>query len=326
MPDNGVKLFAADGHKLPDATEDAIAAALDAPWQRPTGAAVGRVTEADGVVAYLGHLVSAGVRLDGLSVVVDCAHGAASAVAPAALRALGAQVHAIHAEPDGLNINEGCGSTHPESLVAEVVARGADAGIAHDGDADRCLLVTAGGELVDGDQILAILAVARSAPAVVTTVMANLGFKRAMAAYGIEVVETAVGDRYVLEAMRARGIALGGEQSGHVILADHATTGDGVLTAISVLSAMALTGRPLAELATVMERLPQVLLNVRVADKAAALAAAEPLVREAEAELGDEGRVLVRPSGTEPVVRVMVEATAEETARAVAERIASALG
>ena len=326
MPDNGVKLFSADGHKLPDAVEDAIATALDEPWERPTGGGVGRATDADGVVAYLGHLVSAGARLDGLKVVVDCANGAASAVAPAAYAALGADVTAIHAEPDGLNINDACGSTHPESLVAAVREAGADIGVAHDGDADRCLLVTASGELVDGDQILAILAVAKSVPAVVTTVMANLGFRRAMTSYGIEVVETAVGDRYVLEAMRERGIRLGGEQSGHVIDADHATTGDGVLTAIEVLSAMALTGRPLAELAGVMERLPQVLVNVRVADKDAALAAAEGAVAKAEAALGDEGRVLVRPSGTEPVVRVMVEATTEERAREVAERVAAALG
>ena len=326
MPDNGVKLFDASGHKLSDDVEDAVEAGLAASWERPTGASVGRVSDAGGVAAYVDHLVSTGARLDGLRVVVDCANGAASAVAPAALAALGASVTAIHAEPDGLNINESCGSTHPESLVERVRAEGADAGVAHDGDADRCLMVTAGGELVDGDQLLAILAVARSAPAVVATVMANLGFKRAMAARGIEVVETAVGDRYVLEAMRARGIALGGEQSGHVIVADHATTGDGVLTAIQVLSAMAAAGRPLAELASVMERLPQVLLNVRVADKAAALAAASSAVAEAEADLGDEGRVLVRPSGTEPLVRVMVEATSEETARQVAERIAATLG
>ena len=326
MPDNGVKLFDATGHKLPDDVEDAVAAAIGEDWARPTGAAVGRVTDADGIVAYLGHLVtSAKAPLNGLKVVVDCANGAAAAVAPAAYAALGADVTAIHAEPDGLNINDGCGSTHPESLVAAVREQGAEVGVAHDGDADRCLLVTAGGDLVDGDQILAILAVARSEPAVVTTVMANLGFKRAMESYGIEVVETAVGDRYVLEAMRERGIRLGGEQSGHVILGDLATTGDGILAAIQVMSAMTLTGRPLADLATVMERLPQALVNVRVADQAAALAAARDAVAAAEAELGAEGRVLVRPSGTEPLVRVMVEATDEQTARAVADRVAAAV-
>ena len=325
MPDNGVKLFDASGHKLPDAVEDAVEAALAAPWERPVGRAVGRVSDAAFGEDYVAHLVAAGDRLDGLRVVVDCANGAASSVAPAVLRSLGADVVAIHAEPDGLNINEGCGSTHPLSLVAAVRSHGADAGVAHDGDADRCLMVTAAGDLVDGDQLLAILAVDRQAPAVVATVMANLGFKRAMAAHGIEVVETAVGDRYVLEAMRARGIALGGEQSGHVIIADHSTTGDGVLTALRVLSVMARTGRALADLAAVMERLPQVLLNVRVADKAVALAAAAPAVAEAEAELGGEGRVLVRPSGTEPLVRVMVEATSEDVARRTAERVAGAI-
>ena len=327
MPDNGVKLFDAGGYKLPDGVEDEIEATLAASWDRPTGAGVGRVSdEPGGVAAYVDHLVASADRLDGLTVVVDCANGAASTVAPAALAALGATVVAIHAEPDGLNINEACGSTHPESLVDAVRAHGADVGIAHDGDADRCLAVTAAGELVDGDQLLALLAVDRQVPAVVATVMANLGFKRAMAAHGIEVVETAVGDRYVLEAMRARGLTLGGEQSGHVILADHATTGDGVLTAVQVLSVMARTGRSLADLVAVMERLPQVLLNVRVPDKAAALAAAAPAVAEAEAELGEDGRVLVRPSGTEALVRVMVEATSEDRARAVAERIAAVVG
>ncbi|HWL38035.1 MAG TPA: phosphoglucosamine mutase [Frankiaceae bacterium] len=327
MPDNGVKFFDASGYKLPDSLEDEVSAAMGADWSRPTGASVGRVVDdAAAVESYVSHLVSTAAPLDGLRVVVDCAHGAASTVAPAALRELGASVTAIAAEPDGLNINESCGSTHPEALVARVLAEGADVGVAHDGDADRCLMVTSTGELVDGDQLLAILAVDRAAPAVVATVMANLGFKRAMASYGIEVVETAVGDRYVLEAMRSRGIALGGEQSGHVILADHSTTGDGVLTALQVLSVMARTGRTLADLASVMERLPQVLVNVRVADKSAALDAARDAVAEAEAELGDEGRVLVRPSGTEPLVRVMVEATSEETARAVAERVAAVVG
>ena len=327
MPDNGVKFFDASGYKLPDAVEDAVAAGLDEAWERPTGAGVGRVRDdAGGVEAYVAHLVSTGARLDGLRVVVDCAHGAASYVAPEVLRRLGADVVALANEPDGLNINDGVGSTHPETLAARVVAERADAGIAHDGDADRCLAVDAGGALVDGDQLLALLAADRRPPGVVATVMANLGFKRAMAGLGVEVVETAVGDRYVLEAMRERGLALGGEQSGHVILADHATTGDGVLTAVQVLSVMARTGRPLADLAAVMERLPQVLLNVRVADKATAVGRAAGAVREAEAALGDGGRVLLRPSGTEPVVRVMVEAATEDLAREWAERVAAAVG
>ena len=326
MPDNGVKLFDAAGYKLPDDVEDRIEAGVGAGWERPTGAAVGRVTDdAGGLDAYVAHLAGTAARLDGLRVVVDCANGAASRVAPETLRRLGADVVALHAEPDGLNINEGCGSTHPESLVEAVRSAGADAGVAHDGDADRCLLVTADGDLVDGDQILAILAVERCVDAVAATVMANLGFKRAMAERGIEVVETKVGDRYVLEAMRAHGIPLGGEQSGHVILAEHATTGDGVLTAVQVLAAMARSGRTLADLTSVMTRLPQVLVNVRVTDKDAALAAAAEAVAAAEAELGADGRVLVRPSGTEALVRVMVEATDEDTARAVADRVAAAV-
>jgi phosphoglucosamine mutase len=327
MPDNGVKLFDADGYKLPDDAEDAIEAALQPPAERPTGAGVGAVSsDPSASAAYVGHLVATASPLGGLKVVVDCANGAASAVAPAALHRAGADVTAIHDQPDGLNINDGCGSTHPESLVAAVRKHQADAGVAHDGDADRCLMVTAAGDLVDGDELLAILAADRTPRAVVATVMANLGFKRAMASYGIDVVETAVGDRYVLEALRANDLRLGGEQSGHIVMTDHATTGDGVLTALQVLSVMARTGRSLADLASVMTRLPQVLLNVPVADKQAALAAAREAVEIAEQELGDDGRVLVRPSGTEPLVRVMVEATDEDTARATAERIAAAIG
>jgi phosphoglucosamine mutase len=325
MPDNGVKLFDGDGYKLPDAVEDAVEAGLSGEWERPVGGALGQVVDTEWGVDYVDHLVAAGSPLRGLKVVVDCANGAASFVAPAVLTALGADVRGIHCEPDGLNINDGCGSTHPESLVAAVREHGADAGVAHDGDADRCLMVTADGALVDGDQLLAILAVDRRPRAVVATVMANLGFRRAMAEQGIDVVETAVGDRYVLEAMRAHGLDLGGEQSGHIVLAEHATTGDGVLTALQVLSVMARTGRTLADLAAVMTRLPQVLLNVRVADKEAALAAARDAVRAAERDLGENGRVLVRASGTEALVRVMVEATDEPTARAIAERVAQAL-
>jgi phosphoglucosamine mutase len=325
MPDNGVKLFDGDGYKLPDAVEDAVEAALSREWERPVGGALGQVVDTEWGVDYVDHLVAAGSPLRGLKVVVDCANGAASFVAPAVLTALGADVRGIHCEPDGLNINDGCGSTHPESRGAAVREHGADAGVAHDGDADRCLMVTAAGDLVDGDQLLAILAVDRRPRAVVATVMANLGFRRAMAEQGIDVVETAVGDRYVLEAMRAHGLDLGGEQSGHIVLAEHATTGDGVLTALQVLSVMARTGRTLADLASVMTRLPQVLLNVRVADKEAALAAAQDAVRAAERDLGENGRVLVRASGTEALVRVMVEATDEPTARAVAERVAATI-
>ncbi|MBA9001264.1 MULTISPECIES: phosphoglucosamine mutase [Thermomonospora] len=331
-PDNGIKFFDRSGYKLPDEIEDRIEARLGEDWDRPTGAAVGRVRDAHGAVEqYVAHLLSTlPASLDGLRVVVDCAHGAASTVAPEALRRAGAEVFTIGTAPDGLNINEGCGSTHLEALRAEVVSRGADAGIAHDGDADRCLAVTASGEVVDGDQIMAILATElREAgrlakDTVVATVMSNLGFKLAMRDAGIETVQTAVGDRYVLEAMKEGGYTFGGEQSGHVIMLDHATTGDGVLTGLHLLATMARRGRPLDELAKVMHRLPQVLINVRDVDKARAksspaLAAA---IREAERELGDSGRVLIRPSGTEPMVRVMVEAAAEEQAQRIAERLA----
>jgi len=333
MPDNGIKFFARGGHKLPDEVEDAIERRIGEPWQRPTGAAVGRVRDdGDAVDAYVEHLVTiVPNRLHGLKVVVDCAHGAASNVAPEALRRAGAEVVAIHAEPDGLNINDGAGSTHMDRLRETVVAERAHAGIAHDGDADRCLAVTAEGDLVDGDQILAILALAMrergvlSHDTVVATVMSNLGFRLAMEREGVHVEQTAVGDRYVLEAMRSGGYTLGGEQSGHVLLLDHATTGDGVLTALHLLARVAATGASLAELAAVVQRLPQVLVNVTGVDKSR-VDSAEQLrkaVAEAEGELGMTGRVLLRPSGTEPLVRVMVEAESEERARAVADRLAA---
>ena len=333
MPDNGIKFFAKGGAKLDDAIEDAIEARLREPWDRPTGRGVGRVRDdAAASGEYVDHIVgSAPHRLDGLRVVVDCAHGAASHVSPDALRRLGADVIAVYAEPDGLNINDGCGSTHLSVLQDLVMAHDADAGIAHDGDADRCLAVSRGGEVVDGDQILAVLALAMANEGalrhqtVVATVMSNEGFRLAMREAGITVIDTAVGDRYVLEAMKAGGFSLGGEQSGHVILADHATTGDGLLTAVHLLGRVAESGRPLGELASVVRRLPQVLVNVRDVDKF--LAGTDPAVSEAvraaEAELGDAGRVLLRPSGTEPVVRVMVEAPTEDHARMVAEGLAS---
>ena len=331
MPDNGIKFFARGGHKLPDTIEDAVEARMREPWQRPTGHAVGRVRDDAGAVdRYVSHLVGTlPHRIDGLRVVVDCANGAASFAAPDALRRAGAEVVAIHAAPDGWNINEACGSTHLESLQQAVVEHGAHAGIAHDGDADRCLAVDHEGRVVDGDQLLAILALAlRDSGAlvddtVVGTVMANLGFRQAMTHSGVSVVETAVGDRYVLEAMKAGGYTLGGEQSGHVIMLDHATTGDGLLTALHVLARVAATQRPLADLAAVMVRLPQVLVNVPDVDKSRvddpALVSA---VRSAETELGGTGRVLLRPSGTEPLVRVMVEAPTEGQARSVADQLA----
>jgi phosphoglucosamine mutase len=341
MPDNGIKFFAAGGVKLDDAVEDAIEARMREPWARPTGAGVGRVRDdASLVEAYVAHLVgSVGtpVSLEGLKVVVDCANGAAFVAGPAAFEAQGAEVIRIHASPDGININANCGSTHMDSLRSAVVEHGADIGIALDGDADRCLAVDAGGRTVDGDQILAILAVAlREAgrlkdDTVVATVMSNLGFLNAMREAGITVEQTGVGDRYVLEAMKANGLSLGGEQSGHVIMSEHATTGDGVLTALHLMSRMAGTGKPLGELASVMTRLPQVLVNVPDVDKARAgtdptLSAA---VEAAGNELGYSGRVLLRPSGTEALVRVMVEAEsydrADEIARRLAEVVRSSL-
>jgi phosphoglucosamine mutase len=333
MPDNGIKLFAAGGHKLSDEVEDQIERSLSASWSRPIGARIGRVNDrSDGVARYVEHLVStAPHRLDGLKVVVDCAHGAASAVAPEVYRRAGAEVIAIAAEPDGLNINDGCGSNHLDAVRAAVREHGAHLGVAHDGDADRCLAVCADGKDVDGDQIMAILALAmRDAgtltdDTLVATVMSNLGLRLAMSAAGVRLIETRVGDRYVLDELRAKGYALGGEQSGHVVLPAFATTGDGVLTALHLMARMAQTGRSLADLASVVERLPQVLINVIVGDRAKGAAAPEVLdaVKGVEAELGGTGRVLLRPSGTEPLVRVMVEAATGEIAREAAERIAA---
>ena len=331
-PDNGIKFFSRGGHKLPDELEDAVEARLGGEWARPEGASVGRVREASGErERYLRHVLDAlPHRLDGLRVVVDCAHGAAYELAPELLRRAGADVIPIGAAPDGMNINAGCGSTHLDELCKAVVRHAADAGIAHDGDADRCMAVSAAGEVIDGDQIMAILALQLHAAGrlrggtVVSTVMSNLGFRLAMQAAGLQVAETPVGDRYVLEAMRAGGYVMGGEQSGHIVLLDHAVTGDGLLTALHLLGAVGASGRPLAELAGVMTRLPQVLVNVRDVDRSQVGASEEltAAVTRAESELGESGRVLIRPSGTEPKVRVMVEAPSEERARAVAESLA----
>ncbi len=332
MPDNGIKLFAAGGHKLPDAIEDAIEDGIDAAAPRPTGAAIGRVRDLpDAGERYLRHLLEATPgSLTGLRVVVDCAHGAASGVAPQAYRRAGAEVVALHAEPDGLNINEGVGSTHLGPLQKAVLEHAADLGIAHDGDADRCLAVDAGGAVIDGDMIMAVLAVAMlesgelAADTLVTTVMSNLGLHLAMKRAGIGVRTTGVGDRYVLEELRAGGFTLGGEQSGHVVLPRHATTGDGLLTALRLMARMVTTGSALADLASIVATLPQVLLNVPVLDKAAVAAspAVGDAVEAAERELGESGRVLLRPSGTEQLVRVMVEAPTAELAEGVAARIA----
>lgn len=334
MEDNGIKLFAAGGTKLPDELEDQIEAELDRPWSRPVGDRIGRVGDlVDGTQRYMAHLVAATPhRLDGLTVVVDCANGAASEVVEAYTRA-GARTIVMNAAPDGININQDCGSTHLDQVRAAVLEHGADLGLAHDGDADRCLAVDATGEVVDGDQIMAILALAMreagtlTGDTLVATVMSNLGLRLAMQREGIALLETAVGDRYVLETLREKGFALGGEQSGHVILPAHATTGDGLLTGLNLMARMAATRRPLADLAAVVTKLPQVMVNVKVTDRQAAVRSSDVVdaVAAAERELAGAGRVLLRPSGTEPLVRVMVEASTVDHAQAVAERIAAAV-
>jgi phosphoglucosamine mutase len=331
-PDNGIKFFAVGGVKLPDEVEDRIEEHLGIDKLLPTGGEVGRILRlADAEDRYVLHLLaSLPNRLEGLHVVLDCAHGAASAISPEVFTNAGARVTVIGNDPDGLNINDGVGSTHLDVLARAVVNAGADVGIAHDGDADRCLAVDAHGNVVDGDQIMAILAVAMKErgdlahDTLVTTVMSNLGLHRAMAQHGISVVTTGVGDRYVLEALGEGGFALGGEQSGHVIMTKFATTGDGILTGLHLVAEMARTGKSLAELATTMTVFPQVLINVRdvnhagLADSDGVIAA----VAIVESELGDSGRVLLRPSGTEPMVRVMVEAESQEIADAHAHALA----
>jgi len=339
MPDNGIKFFARGGFKLADQVEDEIEARLGQDWERPIGADVGRMRSDTGIAAqqYVEHLVSSiGTTpdrrpLEGLRIAVDAANGAASQVGPDALREAGADVVVINASPDGRNINEKAGSTHPEQLQAVVVAAEADFGVAFDGDADRCLAVDHGGVLVDGDQILGILARALKeegrlpSDTLVVTVMSNLGLLLAMRDAGITTVQTGVGDRYVLEEMRAHGYGLGGEQSGHIILADHATTGDGVLTALHLAARIKSSGRRLADLASEVPRLPQTLVNVKGVDKARAAEdeGVRAAVESAEALLGETGRVLLRPSGTEPLVRVMVEAATQTQADGVADTLAA---
>ena len=332
MPDNGIKLFQRGGEKLADEVEALVEARIGEPWQRPTGAAVGRVISDDQLVnKYIEHLLSTiDVSLAGLKVVVDCANGASSFTAPVALSRAGAEVIAIANTPDGWNINDGVGSTHLDYLRNAVLKNGADVGIAHDGDADRCLAIDATGAEIDGDVIMAILAKGFKAQGklkentIVGTVMSNLGFMHAMSESGIEVVTTAVGDRYVLEAMLQSDFNLGGEQSGHVIMRDHANTGDGLLTALKLLAEVKRSGQTLQELSRVMVRFPQVLINVKnvAKERLATSNAIADAVKAAEAELGSNGRVLLRASGTEPLVRVMVEAQSDAVAQSVATKLA----
>jgi phosphoglucosamine mutase len=327
MPDNGIKFFAKGGGKLDDALEAAIEARLNEPWDRPIGREVGRVIiDESAAERYIFHLLSSlNTNLAGIKVVVDCANGAASEVAPEVYARAGAEVIAISNKPNGLNINENCGSTHLENLIAEVKKHGADLGIAHDGDADRALAIDAAGNVIDGDFILAILAKEWKAQTVVGTVMTNLGFIKAMSDAGISFEKTPVGDRYVLEKMLANGHKLGGEQSGHIIMRDFANTGDGLLTALQLMSVMARNKKPLAELAKIMDRFPQVLINVEDVkkEKLESSKAIAVAIGEYQAKLGTSGRILLRASGTEPLVRVMVEAESQSVAEEIAQKLAS---
>ena len=333
MPDNGIKLFSRGGGKLDDSIEAAIEKRMGEPWTRPTGRNVGRITFDDTASArYLNHLAtSVTTPLKGLKIVVDCANGASSFVAPIAYEKAGATVVAIHRSPDGWNINENCGSTHLEDLQAAVVKEGADFGIAHDGDADRCLAIDGAGKVVDGDAIMTILAIGfknrggLTSNTIVGTVMSNLGFMHAMKDAGISVISTAVGDRYVLEKMIEGDFSLGGEQSGHLIMREFANTGDGILTALQLAQEVVRSGKSLAELASQMQRFPQVLINVSDVkkdklDESAAIATA---VATAESTLGENGRVLLRASGTEALVRVMVEAASDNLAQDIATSLAA---
>lgn len=333
-PDNGIKFFAAGGKKLSDELQDDIETAMQTPHTGITGREVGRIRRfADAEDRYLMHLLSTldGLRLDGLHIVLDCAHGAAAGVSPEVFTAAGARVTIIGNSPDGFNINDGVGSTHLSKLQKKVLKLGADMGIAHDGDADRCLAVDGAGEIIDGDKIMAILALSMKRQGklnkntLVATVMSNLGLQLAMADNGIDLVQTAVGDRYVLQTLDEGGYSLGGEQSGHVIMSEYATTGDGVLTGLHLAAEVVRSGKSLRELAASCMRVyPQILVNVRDVDRARVStdSVLQQAVQQAELALGGNGRVLLRPSGTEPCVRVMVEAATAQQAQQLADDLA----
>ena len=342
-PDNGIKFFSAEGYKLPDAVEDELEEILKNGVENlpnPVGGEVGAIIPIQEKVAdYCDYLIgSTSVSLEGLKVVVDCANGAAYEVAPRVYQALGAEVVAMYTAPNGVNINENCGSTHMEALRREVVAQNADIGIAHDGDADRCLGVTETGEMIDGDRMMLICGLLLKAQGrlvkdtVVATVMSNIGFHQAAKEQGLNLEITGVGDRYVLERMTEKELSLGGEQSGHIIFGDLSTTGDGVLSGVQLLSALKNSGKKMSELSSVMTEFPQLLVNIRVKSKVgweedARIAQA---IQNAEAELGNQGRILVRPSGTEPLLRVMAEGPTmevlERLTQEIAEAVKSALG
>jgi phosphoglucosamine mutase len=333
MPDNGIKIFARGGGKLDDLLEIAIENRMGEPWERPTGKEVGRAINDDSAVErYLNHLsATVDTSLVGLKVVVDCANGASFYVAPEALRRAGAEVIAIFDHPNGWNINENCGSTHMDALREKVLEIEADIGIALDGDADRCLAIDAHGNSIDGDQIMTVLAISLKqrgllkSNCVVGTVMSNLGFMKAMKDAEIDVITTPVGDRYVLERLIDSDCTIGGEQSGHVILKHFANTGDGILTALTLLQELKRSGKSVNELASAMTKFPQVLINVRnvAKEKLSTSAVVQDAVRAAEVELGESGRVLLRPSGTEPLIRVMVEASSDSVASAIASSLAN---
>ena len=331
MPDNGIKFFAKGGDKLADQVEAQIEARLGEPWDRPTGLNVGRIIFDEAAMErYITHLLSTiDTKLTGLKVIVDCANGAASTVAPTVYERAGATVTAISATPTGWNINENCGSTHLDNLISEVKKADADVGIAHDGDADRCLLVAKNGEVIDGDYILNILATAYLADgklnkkAVVGTVMSNLGFIKSMESLGIKFEKTAVGDRYVLEKMLENDYTLGGEQSGHVIMRQFSNTGDGLLTALQVMQVVAKSKKSLFELASTMKKYPQILINVKdvAKEKLESSVKIKDAILESEKQLAGVGRVLLRASGTESLVRVMVEANDLELAQKIADSL-----